>query len=295
MKDSKRIHSLERRRSQTVTTARGRGQSRPAARTRRRRPQLIDAPSLFVLSWVFFFGALTPAMAVDFSVANVAQFNAAVPLAHAGDTITLASGTWSNADLVFRGSGTASSPITLRALPSGSVFLTGSSRLHIAGSHLIAQGLIFTNGYPHSLDVIEFQATSYGLATNCEVTDCAIIDFNTPSTSTDTKWVSLYGFSNRVDHCYFKGKRNQGTLMIVWLPPATSLDASNANYHLIDYNYFGPRPLNGGNGGEIIRVGDSDTSSTTISTLATARSRSSPANRARTFIATTRLWNVRAR
>ncbi len=198
--------------------------------------------------------------AADFFVTNVSQFNAAVPLAQAGDTITLATGTWTNADLVFWGKGTADSPITLRAQVDGAVFLTGSSRLHLSGSHLIAQGLVFTNGFPHALDTIEFQAASYGLATNCEVTDCAIVNFNPPAISTDTKWVSLYGFSNRVDHCSFLGKSNAGTLLIVWLPRAAAPSATTPNYHLIDYNYFGLRPPLGANGAEIIRVGDSSTS-----------------------------------
>ena len=223
-----------------------------------RRPVTVRCSTRLLVSVCVY--AFSVALAADFPVANVTQFNAAIASAVAGDTITLANGTWNNADLVFRGNGTAARPITLRAQVSGEVFLTGSSRLHIAGSHLIAQGLIFTNGYPHALDVIEFQAPSYGRATNCRVTDCAILDFNPPSLSTDAKWVSLYGFSNRVDHCCFQGKRNQGTLMIVWLPPATSLEASIPNYHLIDHNSFGPRPLNGGNGGEILRVGDSATS-----------------------------------
>src|SRR5262249_38815251 len=199
--------------------------------------------------------------AMEFFVTNLAAFNATVPLLRPGDMVTLANGTWNNADLVFTGQGTAAKPITLRAQTGGSVWLTGSSRLHLAGQYLVARGLFFTNGYPRALDAIEFQAEPYGLATNCQVTDCAIVDFNDPTDTTyDTKWVSLYGFSNRVDHCTFKGKRNNGTLMAVWLPPPDSPDATRHNHHRIDHNYFGQRPLYDGNGAEIIRVGDSTTS-----------------------------------
>ena len=198
--------------------------------------------------------------AVDYLVANVSQFNSVVTLAVPGDTITLANGNWTNASLLFKGNGTASSPITLRAQTGGQVLLTGSSRLRLAGSWLVASGLTFTNGYPTAADVISFQENVSVLATNCRVSDCAILDFNTPNTSTDTKWVSIYGFSNRVDHCYFRGKRNNGTLLVVWLPAANTPEATKPNYHQIDYNWFGPRPVLGGNGGEIIRVGDSSTS-----------------------------------
>ena len=113
------------------------------------------------------------AKAIDFFVTNLATFNAAVPLVRSGDNIILANGTWTNAELRFTGNGTAENPITLRAETGGQVFLTGQSRLQLAGSHLIAQGLIFTNGFPRSLEVIAFQTASFRLATNCRVTDCS--------------------------------------------------------------------------------------------------------------------------
>src|SRR5262249_49780404 len=87
----------------------------------------------------------TSARAVDFLVTNATQFNATVPLAQPGDTLTLANGEWPNADLVFRGQGTPAQLITLRAQSSGQVRLTGASRLHLGGSHLVVQGLLFTN------------------------------------------------------------------------------------------------------------------------------------------------------
>src|SRR5262249_34360705 len=99
---------------------------------------------------LLFLCALAPASvrADDFFVNNVAEFNVAVGQALPGDTITLASGSWTNANLLFIGFGDPGNPITLRAQVNGRVFLTGSSRLHLAGSYLVAQGLVFTNGYP---------------------------------------------------------------------------------------------------------------------------------------------------
>ena len=82
-------------------------------------------------------------------------------------------------------------------------------------------------------------------------TNCAITDGNPPLAETDTKWVSLYGVDNRVDHCYFAGKRNRGTTLVVWL-------SARPNRHRIDHNHFGPRPPLGVNGGETIRIGTSD-------------------------------------
>src|SRR5262245_24098833 len=164
----------------------------------------------FRVCLVAVFTGITSVHAAEFLVTNMDEFDAAVPLTQPGDTITLTDGSWTNADLVFRAAGTAENPITLRAQTSGRVILTGTSRLHVGGNHLVVKGLLFTNGYPSSLDVIEFRAGSFNPATECRVTECAIVDFNPPLPDTDTKWVSLYGFSNRLDHCHFHGKANDG-------------------------------------------------------------------------------------
>jgi poly(beta-D-mannuronate) lyase len=84
------------------------------------------------------------------------------------------------------------------------------------------------------------------------LTNCAIINFSPSDSTKDNKWVSLYGTRNRVDHCYFEGKKNSGATLVVWL-------SARPNYHQIDYNHFAYRPvLYGWNGGETIRVGTSD-------------------------------------
>ena len=196
--------------------------------------------------------------AAEFAVSSVAGINAATAAAHPGDTIVMQDGIWADADILFTGNGTAVNPITLRAQTLGQVFLTGQSRLRISGSYLVVDGLTFTNGYRTSGDVIAFQDTTFTPANNCRLTDCAIVDYNPPNGTSDTKWVSIYGVSNRVDNCYLKGKANVGTTLIVWLD---YLPPDRANYHQIDHNYFGPRPplgTNGSNGGETIRVGTSE-------------------------------------
>ena len=134
--------------------------------------------------------------------------------------------------------------------------LTGLSRLRIAGAWVVVDGLTFTNGYVSSGDVIGFQETTFNLASFSRITNCAIIHYNPPNGMLDTKWVSLYGFSNRVENCYFVGKTNLGTTLVVWV----DTDANKPGYHYVGRNYFGPRPPLGVNGGEAIRVGTSDVS-----------------------------------
>ncbi len=201
-------------------------------------------------------GFLTQARGANTPVVDPTEFAAAVASLRPGDTLTLQDGTWTNADLWLNANGTADLPIIVRAQTPGQVVLTGLSRLHIIGSHVVVQGLRFENGFVPSEDVIEFRGDAGAVAKNCRLTDCAIIDYNPPSAITQTGWVSLYGVSNRVDHCYFSGKNNAGTLLAVWV----NNGPDSANDHRIDHNYFGSRPPLGLNGAEIIRVGTSDVS-----------------------------------
>jgi poly(beta-D-mannuronate) lyase len=206
------------------------------------------------------FAQMSTCRAANFFAADFAQLDVAIAQALPGDTVTMASGNWTNADILFKATGAAGKVITLRAERPGHVFLTGASRLRIAGSHLAVEGLTFKQGHITSGDVIAFREDRYSLATNCRLSHCAIIDYNPPTNDPDTKWVALYGFSNRVDHCFFKGKQNTGAILVVWLPSAVSPDAIRPNDHLIDHTYFGQRPVLGANNGEAIRIGDAATS-----------------------------------
>ena len=184
----------------------------------------------------------------------------AITGARPGDTILMADGTWRDARVVFAAEGETGRPVTLRAATPGKVVLSGGSRLQIGGHDLVVEGLLFRDGGVTSGNVIEFRRSASELATRCRVTQCAIVGYSPPDIKADSKWVSIYGRSNRVDHCYFAGKTNAGTTLIVWVD-------DQPNQHTIDYNHFGPRPRLGANGGETIRVGDSKTSMNVSGTL----------------------------
>ncbi len=187
-----------------------------------------------------------------YTVFNISELNSAVSKVVPGDTIMMKNGVWQNAKIIFSGNGTADKPIYLLAQTPGSVLLNGTSTLRIAGNYVVVKGLYFKGGYSSSGDVIEFRNGSSKLSNYCRLTDCAIVDYNPSDVNTDYKWVSLYGSHNRVDHCFFRGKTNLGTTLVVWL-------SAQPNYHEIDSNYFAQRPsLNGLNGAETIRVGTSD-------------------------------------
>ncbi|MFM1769796.1 MAG: hypothetical protein RJA22_2325 [Verrucomicrobiota bacterium] len=203
-------------------------------------------------------------MALSMGALSAAELPVGTPLevavagaqARPGDTLVMRDGEWRDADIVISAHGTPTQPITLRARTLGRVHLTGVSRLRIAGSWIVVDGLTFTNGYVSSGDVIGFQETTFNAASFSRITNCAIVNYNPPNGLLDTKWVSLYGFSNRVENCYFQGKTNLGTTLVVWV----DADPNKPGYHYIGRNYFGPRPPLGVNGGEAIRVGTSDVS-----------------------------------
>ena len=188
-----------------------------------------------------------------FYVSNVSELNTSLMSVAAGDSVIIKNGIWQNTKIIFYGNGTADKPIYLMAETPGNVMVTGASNLKIAGSYLVVEGLYFKDGYSPSGAVVEFRSDAGQESKNCRMTNCAIVNFNPSNDSTDYKWVSLYGSYNRVDHCYFKGKNHLGTTLVVWRPN------NQANYHLIDHNYFANRPyLYGWNGAETIRVGTSD-------------------------------------
>ena len=194
----------------------------------------------------------------DRRVTTAAELGAAIRASQPGDTVTMANGTWTDTAITFDRDGLPGDSITLRAETPGEVILTGRSTLSIGGDYLKVDGLRFEGGaLPDGTPVIQFRRSSSDLASHSRLTNCTVVDVNPASTRTEYKWVSVYGRFNRVDHCYFAGKTNEGALLVVWLrdPPD---DAPPE--HRIDHNHFGPRPEFGDNGAETIRIGTSSRS-----------------------------------
>ena len=171
----------------------------------------------------------------------------------AGDAIVLANGTWQDTKLTFDSlSGTADQPILIRAQTPGKVVLTGSVEFRVSGSHVIVSGFRFLDIRDVS-DVFSFRTHSQRHAHHSRITDCSFVQTSGDRTDKESRWLNVYGTSNRVDHCYFAGKRNRGTTLVVWV-------AEKLGKHRIDHNHFGPRPKLGKNGGETIRIGTSEVS-----------------------------------
>ncbi|MBC3765810.1 polysaccharide lyase 6 family protein [Neptunicella marina] len=180
----------------------------------------------------------------------------------AGDSVTLKNGVWTDFEILLKGKGTKQSPISLTAETKGKVILSGQSNLRLAGEYLQASGLVFKNGYTPTSAVIEFRQNKENLAYHSRVTEMVIDNFNNPDKEESDYWIALYGQHNRFDHNHIVGKRNKGVTL------AVRLDSENSqqNYHQIDHNYFGYRPVFGSNGGETIRIGTSHYSLTNSNT-----------------------------
>ncbi|PCJ96072.1 MAG: alginate lyase [Flavobacteriaceae bacterium] len=209
-------------------------------------------PKFFFLIFLTVTFSCTTKQQID-TVKNVAEFEEMLQKVQPGDSIVLANGTWMDSELLFEANGTAEKPITLTVEEKGKVIFEGASNLRIAGDHLIVKGLVFKNGYTPTNSVISFRKNRDVMANNCRLTECVIDNFNNPERQVQDYWVTIYGKNNRIDHNHISGKKNLGVTMIVGL----DTKESRANNHIIDHNYFGPRPTYGNNGGETLRIGTS--------------------------------------
>ncbi|MDR0419702.1 MAG: hypothetical protein LBH34_05775 [Prevotellaceae bacterium] len=170
-----------------------------------------------------------------------------------GDELVITNGVYENVQIAIKASGTKEKPVIVRAEESGKVIITGKSNLRIGGEYIEVSGLWFKDGYSPNGAVIEYRLNPKDVANSCRVTGCAIEYFNPPIRSDRGSWILMYGRNNRFDHNSIVGKLNADVTLAVILTE----ERFQWNYHSIDHNYFGIRPILGSNGGESIRVGTS--------------------------------------
>ena len=209
--------------------------------------------ALLLIGAALTLGVSSPASAKDYLVDSPKAFKRIVKTLVAGDTVTLANGTYHDFEILLTGKGSKDNPITLTAQTKGKVILSGQSNLRLAGEYLMVSGLVFKNGYTPSSEVIAFRRNKTDFAYHSRVTETVIENYSNPDKREGDYWVALYGKHNRFDHNYLAGKRNKGVTLAVRLNDKNS----QGNYHRIDHNYFGPRPIFGSNGGETLRIGTS--------------------------------------
>jgi poly(beta-D-mannuronate) lyase len=187
------------------------------------------------------------AVAAEYRVTNAVQLASTAERLEPGDAVIMANGEWTNHSLAFTARGTAGKPIMLRAETPGKVALRNGSTLTIDGEHVTVSGLAFGEGESER-SAVELRGR------NCRLTETSII------AGRYKFFVHVRGASNRIDHCYLAGKTS--------VHPTLQVEVEGKpNQHVIDHNYFGPRPPLRRNGGETIRVGYSHQSMTNSGTL----------------------------
>ena len=169
-----------------------------------------------------------------------------------GDTVFVKDGNYRDMTLKWTADASADRPVVIMAEKRGGVVIGGNSQLKIYGRGLVVSSLVFRDGHVARGTVIEFRNGDI-LAEDCRMTDCVVDSYNPVRRDISYSYVHLYGKNNRVDHCSFLGKKNLGVTLIVML----NYEGCIENGHVIERNYFGPRPVYGSNGAETIRVGTS--------------------------------------
>lgn len=207
-----------------------------------------------LLFWFASCSQETANKAVDsVLVSSIDEFNEAVANIQPGDIITMANGTWEDVELRLKGVGTEDQWIKLQAETPGKVIISGQANLAFSGEYIEISGLVFKDGHTPTSAVISFRTAVDELANNSRVTNCVIDDFSNPERFTGDHWVFMYGENNRFDFNSLIGKSNRGVTMAVKM----DTEASRDNKHIIENNYFGPRPVFGSNEGETLRIGTS--------------------------------------
>lgn len=191
--------------------------------------------------------------AKDILVENQKEYRKAVKKVRAGDTIILKNGVWKDFKILLVAKGKKNKPVTLKAETKGQVIISGKSNLRISGEYIVVSGLVFKDGFSPSSEVLSFRKNKENLAYHSRMTEIVVDNFNKPGKFDQDYWVALYGKHNRFDHNHLSGKKNKGVTLAVRLDSPESQE----NYHRIDYNYFGPRPVFGSNGAETLRIGTS--------------------------------------
>lgn len=180
----------------------------------------------------------------DIPVENKAGLSGALAALAAGDTLTLSDGDWTDAVIRLSAAGTAAKPILVRAAVPGKTVFRGSSRIVFEGKHIVADGFLMQGASSRTSEAVVFATGSSG----CRFTNSAIEGYNMAGGARDI-WITISGLGNRVDHCSFSGKKNEGITVRV------RRYSDDPDGHVIARNYFGARPTINANGAEEIQLG----------------------------------------
>lgn len=178
--------------------------------------------------------------ATTITVSTVAELQAAVNKARAGDQIVVKDGVYAtNSDIVITAAGTKAKPITISAQHFGASEITGSGGFLLASSsaYIIISDFKFTHAAS--------RAKSSAGSTFCRWTNNI---FETPGEGED---LTIAGNDNEVDHNTFQNKNAMGRFLAI-----RGAGSQIAERLWIHHNYFkSQKDQDGKNGAETFQFG----------------------------------------
>jgi len=205
---------------------------------------------------------ITSFLNAQITVGTVSEIQSAFDSASAGDIITIENGTYSDGDFDIEVNGTSTNPVIIQAETSGSVIFD-NCRIKMGGSYITLTGIEFSGTYGWGTTGASSYAISFKNSTecsNCTFTQSKIDSYNPSSTSTDFRWIRVYGQDNEISYCTFNGKNNIGS--IIFNQRGDGIE----DRMLIHHNYFSNRlqvgTADSANDLDVMRIGDSNQSLT---------------------------------
>jgi poly(beta-D-mannuronate) lyase len=205
-----------------------------------------------------------PAPLRTVSVNSIDTLMNAISAAKPGDRIVLKNGVYDNTNwltshsannMLVRGiKGTATDPIVITPETIGGAEIKGKAGFRFYEvANLIIRGFKFT----HSQDNAGY---SDDAAIQCHLCDYVRFTRNeftlTTATSRAAEWLSItseLSDHNRIDHNSFKNKSTKGVFLFIF-----GANGDMAKYNTVDHNYFYNQFYSAGNGGECMRIGNSE-------------------------------------
>jgi poly(beta-D-mannuronate) lyase len=189
---------------------------------------------------------------------SIGTLMAAISSARPGDHIVLRNGIYDNTswltsrglkNMLVRGiDGTAEAPIVISAETIGGVEIRGPGGFRFDEvAHLIVRGFKFTHSQDNA-GSSDDTAIQCDLCSNVRFTR-NLFELNT-SSRISAEWLSISSGQsdhNRIDHNSFKNKTTRGVFLLIF-----------GKHTVVDHNYFYNHNYSGGNGGECIRIGNSE-------------------------------------
>lgn len=182
----------------------------------------------------------------------------AIASAKPGDHLVLRDGTYdttswldshSAKNLLVKGiKGTSAAPIVItpQTIAGAEIGGAGGFRFYDV-ANLIIRGFKFT----HSQDNAPFSGETAIQCYVCDYVRFTRNQFELPTTSnTEADWLSISADQsdhNRIDHNIFMNKKTKGVFVLIF-----------GKYTTMDHNYFHNHSYSGGNGGECVRIGNSE-------------------------------------